>query len=193
MTTLGVTKAIKRMFILALREGLSASPMASSDPVIRKLQVSAEYPLKEVQYPSLWVTSNLSDIEWMSLNSVLYTPEGYPHNTASLTATINVETITLSAEERDASVDALVNMIMFGQSTDSPYYRYLIEEEYLHLTPVDGSLRLSSEGVTFGTPWDERQIAYTRTVSFSSYIEFDMRLDTGELLPLREINIEYID
>ena len=115
MTTLGVTKAIKRMFILALREGLNASPMASSDPVIRKLQVSAEYPLKEVQYPSLWVTSNLSDIEWMSLNSVLYTPEGYPHNTASLTATINVEIITLSAEERDASVDALVNMIMFGQ------------------------------------------------------------------------------
>ena len=79
MITLGVTKAIKRMFVMALREGLKTSPLRLSDPVIKKLKVSAEYPLKEVQYPSLWVTSSLSDLEWMSLNSMLLTPDGHPH------------------------------------------------------------------------------------------------------------------
>ena len=80
---------------------------------------------------------------------------------------------------------------MFGSlETDSDaFYRFLVEEPYIALTPLLGEVKLSQDGVNIGTPWDPNQIAYTKTVSFSVVGEFAQRLDNKLLIPLREIHL----
>lgn len=190
-TQQGITKSLKKMYVLAIREGLKSINLQSIDPVIKKLKASAEYPIERVQYPSLWITTSVGSLSWISMNSQLETPGGFPYNRGAFDATIHVEAIALTAEERDAAVDAVINMVMFGHLEDDAnlFYKYLVEEPFIDLAPLNSEVKLSSESITFGTPWDERQIAYARSVSFPTYGEFVQRLDTGQLVDLRKIDI----
>lgn len=191
---IGVTKALKRMFVLATRQGLDSIVLKEVDPVIAKAKVSAEYPIDKVSYPSIWVTSSFGNLSWISLNSMLVTNEGIPYNMGEFIATIHYEAIALTAEERDALIDALVNMVMFGQlqSDSDKFYKYLANEPYLRLTMMNGEMKLAPESVTVGTPFDERQIAYTRSASFTVHGEFAQRLDNRQLIKLSDIDIDIV-
>lgn len=189
---LGITKSLKTMFVLATRAGLSSSLLQAVDPVIKKAKdnVSLDYPVTQLEYPGIWLTTAFNTLKWNSINGELIHPEGYKYNMGEFEATISFEVIALSNEERDAMTDALANMVMFGSlETDSDaFYRFLAEEPYIALTPLLGEVKLSQDGVNIGTPWDPNQIAYTKTVSFNVVGEFAQRLDNKVLIPLREIN-----
>lgn len=190
---LGITKSLKTMFVLATRAGLSSNLLQSVDPVISKAKnnVSLDYPVTQLEYPGIWLTTSFNSLKWNSINGELIHPDGYKYNIGEFDATINFEVIALSNEERDAMTDALANMVMFGSlETDSDaFYRFLVEEPYIALTPLLGEVKLSQDGVNIGTPWDPNQIAYTKTISFSVVGEFAQRLDNKLLIPLREIHL----
>ena len=190
---LGVTKSLKTMFVLATRAGLKSSLLQGVDPVLSKAKnnVSLDYPVTQLEYPGIWITTAFNSLKWNSINGYLVHPDGYKYNMGEFEATINFEVIALSNEERDSLSDALSNMVMFGSlETDSDaFYKFLVDEPYIALAPLMGEVRLSQDGVNIGTPWDPNQIAYTKTVSFNVVGEFAQRLDSKTLIPLREIHM----
>lgn len=193
---IGVTKSLKKLFILAFREGLKSANLQTNDPVIKRLEnnVSAEYPVDKVKYPSLWITTSFNRLSWQDMNPyyVAELPGGaYKYKIGELEASINVEILALSNEERDAITDAMANMILFGhvESDSNRFLKFLINEPYLNVTPILSELSVSPEAVTFGSPWNENQIVYTRSISFKTYGEFAQRLDNNALIDLREINL----
>lgn len=194
MPAIGPAKAIKRMFVVACREGLKSSNLQANDPAIRKAvgNVLVEYPVERKQYPSIWVTSSFSSMEWQDINSYYVSDEGFKFKRGHFEATVNYEVLALSNEERDALADGLVNMVMFGhvESDSNQFRQAIIDEEYLDVTPALARLVVGPEGVTVGTPWDPGQLAYTRQVSFPVYGEFYQRLDNRSLVPLRAIDVQ---
>lgn len=194
---IGVTKSLKTMFVLAIRAGLNSDLLQAIDPVIRKAKdnVSMEYPVEQLDYPGIWLTASFNSLKWDSLNRELLHPDGYKFNRGEFDAQISLEIIALSNEERDALVDALVNMIMFGslESDSDAFYRFLVNEPYIAITPLLGEVKLSQDGVNIGTPWNPNTIAYTKTVSFTVTGHFAQRLDNRRLIDLRAIDLEVFD
>lgn len=194
---IGVTKSLKTMFVLAIREGLNSQLLQSVDPVIKKAKdnVSMEYPVEELQYPGIWLTASFSSLKWDSINRELLHPDGFKFNRGEFDAQISLEIIALSNEERDALVDALVNMIMFGslESDSDAFYNFLVNEPYIAITPLLGEVKLSQDGVNIGTPWNPNKVAYTKTVTFSVTGHFAQRLDNRQLIDLRALDIEVYD
>ena len=64
MTAVGITKSVKKMFVLAIRKGLTSNNLVQNDPVIAKVKnnVSVEYPIELVRYPSIWLTASFDKL-----------------------------------------------------------------------------------------------------------------------------------
>lgn len=193
MAEIGLTKALKRMFVIAARRGLSSPNLASVDPVITRAagNVGVEYPVKQVQYPSIWVTSTFKTVEWQDLAPSYETLEDKGYKRGHFEASINYEVMALSNEERDSLADAMLNMILYGhiESSSNQFRQAMVDEEYLAVAPILAAPRLGPEGMTVGTPWDDSTLCYTRQISFDTYGEFYQRLGQVQLVPLREIDV----
>lgn len=149
------------------------------------------YPLKETEYPGIWVQFSFQELSRASLEPVHKTEAGQFYMLGKFSGTVTLTTLSLSSLERDRISDALVQILLFGRENPRAeiFYSHLRYNDYVNLTIDNHSVRPSGQTTTLGTPWGTEDIVYEDTYNFGVTGQFASRYEDFGLVNLREIRI----
>jgi hypothetical protein len=186
-----VTEALRSVFTTTYPE-----------PDFRSVNVSIDYPVKEADYPSLWVqyednedlvTAGIGHVEYISSNNgQSFTPVHRWKFKGTVTITIS----TLSSLERDRLYDEVVKVFAFGQeNVNLKVFRDKIEtNDLIGMNANFDDLRPFGSAAAMGTPWGGDEVIYEKSLSFDLQGEFVGDPTVPTLIPLSEVTfIDFVD
>lgn len=188
---------LKAVLVKALRQTFSDPAYPNTD--FAKLWIDIEYPLKQQQYPSVWVTYDDRDsLEIVSVDHLEFLADtaGAIHQVTRWTfaGTVTFTAVALSSLERDNLYDELVRVYSFGRvegGAVSTFRRVLDNNDFLVLRPNWDQARPGGDAASPGTPWGtDDEVIYEKSLSFD--IEGDLLSDMtsdGVLVQLSSIRV----
>lgn len=194
---------LKTAVVEALRSVFTTTyPVAD----FREVNVSIEFPVKQADYPLLWVqyedtddlvTAGIGHVEYLSNedddgNAVSFTPVHRWKFRGTVTITIGA----LSSLERDRLYDELVKVFAFGREhVNLRVFRDKIEQnDLIGMNANFDDLRSFGDSSAFGTPWNTDEPIYEKSISFDLQGEFVGDPNVAELVPLSGVTfIDYVD
>jgi hypothetical protein len=177
----GVTKAVKEVFGPNYPE-----------TTLQNLHASVEFPVKQQEYPSIWVDVDISTIQNAGIDhyeldedynkTLRWRFEG--HTTYTIVA--------MTSLERDRIYDEMVKVLAFGPASESAVrFREFIEDnEFIAVNFDLDQLDTSIPPPVPGTPWETDEIIYEATITVQMLGEFTTHVDTGNLMPLSKVLID---
>jgi hypothetical protein len=159
--------SVNSNFIVDIKTAIVRALKAAFDDVdypdeeIRGINISIEYPMKEMDYPHLWVNFSIDKLQDAGLGH-FFLEEGIIKREFMFWGTIRFNIVTLSSKERDIYASQLVQMLAFRNLNPiaAQFDEYLDSYPNLHMTIDRDTLLVQGQSVTLGTPWDEKEIAY---------------------------------
>jgi hypothetical protein len=188
----GPTESLKRAVITALREAFNDTTLL--DPGAQ-VHIDMEYPLKQIQYPAIWVQFSLSNLRPAGIGHELILKNTDDPNWTNwepmrewfFDGRVTLTVLSLTSLQRDRISDALTAMLSFSRpptqvitnpSKDTKRFRQLItslaENPYVSVAINHGSLTPGGQSVTPGVPWDEKVMAYEDTLSFEVFGQYNI-------------------
>lgn len=172
------------------------------EPDFRSVNISIEYPVKEADYPGLWVqyedtddlvTAGIGHVEYVASNGgQSFTPVHRWKFKGVITITISA----LSSLERDRLYDEVVKVFAFGQeNTDLRVFRDKIEtNDLIGMNANFDDLRPFGDTAAAGTPWGTDEMLYEKSLSFDLIGEFIGDPNSATLVPLSSVQIiDYVE
>jgi len=184
-----VTEALRSVFT-------TTYPIADFQDV----NVSIEFPVKEADYPALWiqyednddlVTAGIGHVEYID-NGGSFTPVHRWKFKGAVTITI----VAMSSLERDLLYDEVVKVFAFGQeNVNLQSFRTKIEtNDLIGMNANFDDLRPFGDAAGAGTPWGTDDWVYEKSLSFDLIGEFVGDPSTGTLVPLSGVTfIDYVE
>ncbi|AON96886.1 hypothetical protein BI081_gp221 [Mycobacterium phage Tonenili] len=181
----GVIETVKRAVMLALRDAITSTTlngMVNGSEV----NVDMEYPMKQEQYPGIWVQFSFSKL----LNSgighelLLKTVEGddinwEPVRELQFEGRVSLTIVALTSLARDRLADGVVSTLIFARppeyvltkpDRDTKQYRQLIDKlaknPYVSMTLNHDEVIPGGQSTQVGVPWDPDLPVYEDTYSF---------------------------
>ena len=191
---------LKTALVDALQEAFQAYPV----PDIEGINVGIEYPVREEQFPCVWVNfAPTSEVQMIGINNrehlgFLPPPPIDPQATFAgysrgfVEGQVSFTIGALSSLERDRIYDQVIRVGMLGEDADgTSVFRQQIEESpYANIGMRFDMWQTSGDNAAPGTPWGTDEMLYEITVATQLHCEFYVAPKTGQLVLLSEINVE---
>lgn len=171
------------------------------EPDFRAVNISIEYPVKQADYPGLWiqyedndelVTAGIGHVEYVHNSNNTFTPVHRWRFKGTVTITVSA----LSSLERDRLYDEVVRVFAFGEENQNlQVFRDKIENnDFIGMNANFDDLRPFGDSAAMGTPWGTDEIIYEKSLSFDLIGEFVGDPNTATLVPLSAVTfINYLD
>ncbi len=162
----------------------------------REITVSPDYPVEQIQYPSLWVNFSMQG----TARNVGVSHEEFVESDTGTTRVYRwqyggVVEITISAMgnlERALMIDELVKVIAIGrkgENAEGNLRGHVESNELLAMNVVWESLNVGGFSESQGTPWGTDDVIYEATVSLDLEGECVVDPDSGDLVLLSEVKV----
>lgn len=182
----------KSLAVKAMRTTLDAD---YSDPDFRNIPVEMEYPVKQTDFPSVWV--HYDPVGPLRPVGVGYFEDlpvagGYLRTTRwNFAGIINYTLIALSSLELDRLFDQVVSIISFGTyDVQRREFRTTMEHDPLIQLNVNfDEIDQGGFAASPGTPWGTDDMMYEATVSIQVIGEFVSSPGTELLIPISKVNL----
>lgn len=161
----------KTLLIEALRETFDASYPTQQ---FRDIWVSMEYPIEEANYPGIWVDFiPTQPLQIAGINHTEWSDPGLgggrrKNGRWRFAGQFALTCVAMTSLQRDRLVDEVVQLLAFGQETDSTArFRSMLEgNDLIALSCQWDTFGLGGKAETPGTPWGTDDVVYEMTVSF---------------------------
>lgn len=183
---------LKTLLVRAMKTTLDADYI---EPDLRNLLVSIEMPVKEQEYPSIWVDFEpVGDLRIVGIN---HFEEGDPSGTGNtrrytrwrFQGYVTYTVVALTSLQRDRMFDEMVRIMAFGREMpQTAEFRSIITDNDLIAVGFDWD-EIAHRGfsVTPGTPWGTDDAIYEATIAMECFGEFISDGQSGTLIPLDAI------
>lgn len=201
----GVIQSVKTALVLSVRDALSG--MTTFDK--SQINVSLEYPLEELNYPSLFVQFSITKLNRSGIGHEIQVQDPDTHAWSFIQEWTFMGRSTLTAlalknMDRDRLSDALINMLAFARPPsilltepqgDAKQHRTLInaldENPYVAMTLQLDTLIPGGQQNTPGTPWADDIITYQDSWSFDMVGQFNLQFSHDGTYTLARIDPAY--
>lgn len=163
------------------------------DEDFREIHASIEYPVKEAEYPGIWVDyDDVDDLQIAGVDHQEYIfqdPDFMPITRWKFSGYVTYTVTALTSLERDRLYDQVVNVLAFGEFDPArKRFREFIEDNDFIATNFNFD-KISPKGSVAapGTPWGTDEIIYERSISVGVIGEFVPHPVNGALVPLDQI------
>lgn len=206
----GPIESVKRAVIRAVREGLTGSSISDQDDAI---SVDFEYPLKEEQYPSIWIQFSFTKLERVGiahevLNKEVFN-EGQPDEWVNweplqewtFDGRVTLTLVGLTSLQRDRIADKIIVMLAFSRgptsvitdpTRDTRQYRSLLsslaENPYVSMGINSDVIISGGQSTTVGVPWQQDKLAYEDNYSFDVQGQFNILFKNDGTYTLKRID-----
>lgn len=199
----GLIQSVKTAIVLSVRDALSG---ISSFDKGQKVEISLEYPLEEVKYPSIFVQFSVTKLNRSGIGHEIQVQD--PDTQAwsfvqewTFTGRTTLTALALKNIDRDRLSDALVAMLAFARppellltnpQADAKQHRSLItaldENPYVAMTLQLDTLIPGGQQATPGTPWSDDILTYQDSWSFDMVGQFNLQLSHEGMYTLARID-----
>ena len=181
----GVIEVVKRAIVTAVRTaftdtGMTVMTSADDDTTTTDAQtvyVDLEYPLKEIQYPGVWVQFSITSLKRAGIDhgAVVRNEDGVWCEVQEweVQGRVTLTIVALKNKDRDRLSDAIIAMLAFSRppnlvltkvNEDAKQYRglktALVDNPHIAMTIMTDTLYPSGQQSTQGTPWQPDILAY---------------------------------
>lgn len=159
---------------------------------LREIHVSIEYPVKQQDYPSIWVDFEEASLQTAGIDHHEKDEEGNLVLRWRYEGHASYTIAALSSLERDRIFDELVKVIAFGRSAEplNAFREFVEDNNFIAMNFDFDQIEVAGNAATPGTPWDTDEIIYESTLVMQVLGEFVTDVDTGNLVPLSKIIID---
>ena len=162
------------------------------DPDFRNINVSLEFPVKEQDYPAIWIEFEpLGSLSLVGIGHSEYVSSG-PEMAREMyrwrfAGHLSFTAVAMTSLERDRLVDHLVRVFAFSRMDTMKIFRETIEGGELIALNIDfDQVELRGFSTSPGTPWGTDEMVYEGTVAMEVAGEF-VSTDTVDLVFLSQI------
>jgi hypothetical protein len=188
VTSLRFLEGVKTTVVGALRTTFDNN---YPDKELQNLNVSMEYPDEETQYPGIWVRFSFTTLQTVGVASRFYNSSNQEYKLWYFEGRCTLQLFAMTSLQRDRIADALIYMFAFGELT--PFAKrfgdYFHDNDMIYMTPNTDTFVPGGQEETVGAPWQPDAIVYGDSYSFNIVGQFASDFATGELVVLREIDI----
>lgn len=159
---------------------------------LRGIHVSIEYPVKQQDYPSIWVNFEETLLQNAGVNHEERDEDGNLVLRWRYEGNASYTIAALSSLERDRIYDELIRVMAFSRSAAhlNAFREFVEDNGFIAMNFDFDQIEPSGEAATPGTPWETDEIIYETTISMQVLGEFVTDVDTGTLVPLSKILID---
>jgi hypothetical protein len=169
---------------------------------LRDIPISTDYPLREVDYPGLWINFSMQGaVRNMGIGHVEYEPatdavtgdEGFREIYRwTFGGVIEITVATLGNLDRALLLDEVMRTLAVarsGRNIEGDFREAVENNDLIGMTCTWEELTLTGFGEQQGTPWGTDDVVYEATVSMPLIGEVMLEAHTGVLLPLSAVVI----
>ncbi len=203
----GVVEAFKRAVMVAMRDALSSTGSVSIDG--EDIYIDLEYPLKQVQYPGIWVQFSLTKLNRAGIGHEI--PLKEDDNWCLIqewefNGRVTMSLAALTNKDRDRLADLVIANLAFSRSPDlvitkpkedAKEYKSLLDNlnsnPYIAMTLNTDEIYPGGQDVNVGAPWDSPQgqatLVYTDSYAFDVLGQFNVKLSHEGIYTLARIDV----
>lgn len=200
----GLLQSVKSATVLALRDALSGMSMADRSQV----NISLEYPLKEVEYPGIWVQFSVTKLNRSGIGHEVQVQDENDNWTFvqewTFMGRTTLTVLALKNIDRDRLSDSLIASLAYARppqnvltdpQADARQHRSLItaldENPYVAITLQLDTLIPGGQQATPGTPWSDDILTYQDSWSFDMVGQFNLQFSHEGMYTLARIDSGY--
>lgn len=198
----GLIQSVKTATVQALRDALQGS---MSFDKTQKVQIALDYPLKQVEYPSVFVEFSVTKINRSGLGHEVQvknpeTGEWSFIQDWTFQGRITMTILALKSLDRDRLSDSLISVLAFARTpqllltrpqADTQQYRSLItaldQNPYVAMTLQLDTLLPGGQQASQGTPFSDDLLTYQDSWSVDMVGQFNLSYNNDGLYTLAEI------
>lgn len=199
----GLIQSVKSATVLAMRDALQGTSMFVDSQAV---YVDLEYPMKEVQYPGIWVQFSVTKLNRAGIAHEITVQDPDTHQWSfiqewNFTGRITLTICALKSIDRDRLADSLIASLAFARTpqllatmpqADTKQYRSLItaldENPYIGMTLQLDTIIPGGQQVSAGTPWKDDILTYEDSYSFDLVGQFNLQFTHDGLYSLARID-----
>lgn len=162
----------------------------------RDLEVSIEYPMKETDYPGIWVDfapvgqlqiAGVGHIEYAEIDGQMAQVSRWRYQGRA-----QFTLVAMTSLERDRLFDEFIKVLAFGRENPAAsQFRAKIENnEWIACNFDFDEIETGGFAATQGTPWGTDQVVYEGTISMECFGEFVGDWSTDTLVPLARVTFD---
>ena len=209
-TSGGPIESVKRAVVVALREAFTRTAMQISEDGI---YIDLEYPLKEEQYPGIWVQFSLTKFVRGGIGheTVVFDPglnQWTPIQVWTFEGRVTLSLVALKNKTRDQIADRIITEIAFSRTPevwvtqpgqDTQQYRSLIaainDNQYVSITLNTDMVMPGGQNMEIGVPWQPDTLAYVDSYAFDliGQTQVKFRHDGAYTLARIDVNPTAVD
>jgi hypothetical protein len=179
----------------AIIEGLDAVYGAGYQGDISVKSIGIDYPMKEKEWPAIFVQFRPSKIEWTGINPKNFEESSDPDwdwenvQFCNFEGDIDLQILALTSQERDRIWDAVVQMVLMGRGrADTALFYTVIEgHDLISMTLQQTTLSATGDVVAPGTPWGPDSMAYEASLRLHCTGQFYADGASEKFISLTEI------
>ena len=201
----GLIQSVKTATVLALRDALSGVSLADKT---QSIKVSLEYPLQEIDYPSIWVQFSVNKLNRSGVGHEMQIQlEGGGWGFIqewTFVGRITISILALKNIDRDRLSDAIISQLAFARPPELPLSRpqadtkqnrtlitALDENPYVAMTLQLDTLIPGGQQATPGTPFKDDILTYEDSWSFDMVGQFNQQFSNDGMYTLARIDPNY--
>lgn len=167
------------------------------DSRLQNLHVSIEYPIKQQEYPSVWVNFDDNILTNAGIGHYEVAEDGSFVLRWRFQGTASFTVVAFTSLERDRIYDEMIKNIAFTRIItsqgyeDSNEFRKAVENNpFIAMNMNLDEIEPQGDNAAPGTPWQTDEIIYEKSLGVEVLGEFISSIDTGALVPLAAIDIQ---
>jgi hypothetical protein len=198
----GPIQSVKSAIVLALRDALQSTTLFDPGQAV---YIDLEYPMKQVQYPGIWVQFSLTKLNRSGVGQeiTVQDPNTLVWSFVQEWTFLGRATMTICALrsiDRDRLSDSLISNIAFARppeilltqpQADTKQYRSLItaldENPYVAMTLNTDVIIPGGQSISMGTPWKDDLLTYEDSYSFDMVGQFNLQFSNDGVYTLAAI------
>lgn len=202
----GLIQSVKTAVVLSVRDALTGTNAADKS---QKVNVSLEYPLEELGYPSVWVQFSVTKLNRSGIGHEIQVRDPDTNEWSfvqewTFMGRVTLTVLALKNLDRDRLSDSLVAVLAFARppellltnpQADAKQHRSLItaldENPYVAMTLQLDTLIPGGQQATPGTPWADDIMTYQDSWSFDIVGQFNLRFSHEGMYTLARIDPGY--
>jgi hypothetical protein len=200
----GVIESVKTAVVMGVRDAFRRTTMQSSQDEGEPFHVSIEYPVKETEYPGIWVQFAIEQLQRAGLSMEHWTKddrgEWGPIQTWAFNGRITLTIAALTSKDRDRLADTVIAQLAFSRPPDliitnprkdAKQMKGLLgtinDNPFVQMTLNTDIVNSGGATVTGGTPWAQNILLYEDNYSIACTGHFNIRFSYDGVYELREI------
>lgn len=185
----GYRRSLKTLLVTALKQTFDGN---YPDERLRDLHVSIEYPIKQQEFPSIWVNFEEGQLQTAGIDHHETDDDGNRVLRWRFDGHVSYTVAALSSLERDRIMDELVKIIAFSRSSDylNAFRSYIETNDLIGINFDFDQLEVTGDSAAPGTPWETDEIIYECSLVLQALGEFVTSVDTGNMVLLSKIVVE---